>query len=51
MKYLATVNKRVRYVKVYRIIKRANQSTNALSAAFEKIVNKYVLKRKNVEEV
>lgn len=50
LKYLATVNKRFRYVKVYNIVKRVNQNTNAISELMEKFVDRYILKRKRVED-
>lgn len=50
VKYSATVNKKFRYVKVYKIVKRVNQNTNAVSQFMEKFVDKYILKRNKVEE-
>lgn len=50
MKYLATVNKRFRYVKVYNITKRVNQNSNAVSDLMQKFVDKYILKRKRMDE-
>jgi len=51
LKYLATVNKKFRYVKVYNVVKRVNQSSNAASDFMEKFVDKYILKKKKADEV
>jgi hypothetical protein len=42
MKYNVTVNKRYRHVRVYRVIKRLNETTNPLSAAFASLVDRLV---------
>lgn len=39
MKYAITVNRRIRYVKVYSIIKRIGERQNALSKFLTKIFN------------
>ncbi|MDE1824811.1 MAG: hypothetical protein KGH61_02215 [Candidatus Micrarchaeota archaeon] len=49
MGYKATINKRVRYVKVYRIVKRVNQNTNVATEFMQKFVDRFFLGRKKVE--
>ncbi|MGI0141161.1 MAG: hypothetical protein ACREBF_00715 [Candidatus Micrarchaeales archaeon] len=49
MKYLATVNKAFHYVKVYNVVKKVNRNTNVISDFMEKLVDKYILKRKETE--
>ena len=49
MKYNVVVNKKFRYVKVYAIKKKINENTNFASKAFQKLVDRYLLKRKNME--
>ena len=49
MRYTATINKRVRYVRVYRIVKRVNQNTNVATELMQKFVDKFFLKGKKVE--
>ena len=39
------MNKKYRHVKVYRIVKRLNESTNPLSAAFASLVDRFVSSR------
>ncbi len=48
MKYYATINKRVHYIKIYKILKKVSGDTNQFSKMFQRLINKYVLK-KNVE--
>jgi hypothetical protein len=45
MRYNVTVNKRYRHVRVYRIVKKLNETTNPLSAAFASLVEKLVSSR------
>ena len=40
MKYDVTVNKEYHYVKVYKILKKVNESTNPISIAFAKFIDK-----------
>jgi len=49
VKYSATVNRKFRYVRVYNVLKKVNQNTNAVSQFMEKFVDKYILKRNKVE--
>jgi xanthine dehydrogenase iron-sulfur cluster and FAD-binding subunit A len=46
MKYYVSINKPFRNIKVYKIIKRVNENTNAISRAFAKLVDKYIVKKK-----
>ncbi|MGB9732455.1 MAG: hypothetical protein ACP5P2_00090 [Candidatus Micrarchaeia archaeon] len=50
MKYYVSINKHVRNIKVYRILKRFNQNTNKISELFGKFVDKYIAKKKGLEE-
>jgi len=42
MRYNVTVNKKYRHVRVYRVVKRMNESTNPLSNAFASLVDRLV---------
>ena len=46
MKYAATVNKKYRYVKVYKIVKKINESTDPLSRFTASLVERFLLKKK-----
>ncbi len=49
-KYYVTVNKKVKYVKVYKILKKVNQNSNLVSDLMLKFVDKYILKKKEMGE-
>ena len=49
MKYSVTVNRKYQYVKVYNIVKKINENTNALSKAASRFVDRFFLKRKGAE--
>jgi hypothetical protein len=51
MKYYVTVNKRVQHIRSYNIIKKVSGNQNALSKAMQKLVDRYLLKKKGSEEV
>ncbi len=51
MKYLVNINKRVRNVRIYSIVKKVNENTNAVSKMFQKIIDKYILKKKSEDEL
>lgn len=44
MKYTFAINRRFSYVKTYRVAKRPNEQTNAISKLVQQLINKYVLK-------
>ncbi|MGC8710349.1 MAG: hypothetical protein ACP5RF_01940 [Candidatus Micrarchaeia archaeon] len=46
MKYYAKINKRIRNIKVYRVVKRVNENTNVISKKFAKFIDKYIMKEK-----
>ncbi len=46
MKYYVSINKPFRNIKVYKITKRINENTNAISRAFAKFVDKYIAKKR-----
>jgi hypothetical protein len=46
MKYYAKINKRVRNIKVYRVVKRVNDNTNSISKKFARLIDKYIVKNK-----
>jgi hypothetical protein len=48
MKYYAKINKRVRNIKVYRVVKRVNDNTNSISKKFARLIDKYIVKNKEV---
>ncbi|MEM0094829.1 MAG: hypothetical protein QW046_02065 [Candidatus Micrarchaeaceae archaeon] len=41
MKYFVTINKRITYTKVYRVIKRVNANTNFLSSKLQSLIDKF----------
>ena len=45
MAYKVAIKKDFKYIKTYRVVKRVNETTNAASKAFQKLVNKYILKK------
>ena len=49
-RYQVTINKKVRYIKVYKVLKRVNQNTNFVSDLMLKLVDKYILKKKGLGE-
>jgi len=51
MKYYVSINKRVRNVRVYRIVKKVNENTNSISRFVSKLVDKYIAKRKGQTEI
>ena len=44
MKYTFAVNRKFSYVKTYRVVKRPNEQTNAISKLVQRLINRYVLK-------
>lgn len=46
MKYYVSINKKVRNIRVYRIIKRVNENTNNVSRFVAKLIDKYISKKK-----
>ncbi|MDE1854800.1 MAG: hypothetical protein KGH57_00560 [Candidatus Micrarchaeota archaeon] len=46
MKYFVAVNRKYQYVKVYNVIKKINENTNALSKATSRFIDKFLLKKK-----
>jgi hypothetical protein len=48
MKYAVTINKRARYIRVYKVIKRIGEQQNAVTRLFMKIFNP---KAKNKNEL
>lgn len=40
MKYVIRINKRIRYLRTYTIVKRIGERENLLTKAFEKIFNR-----------
>lgn len=46
MIYAVTVNRKYQYVKVFKILKKMNESTNPLSKAAEKLIGRFILKKK-----
>ncbi|MDE1873664.1 MAG: hypothetical protein KGI04_00905 [Candidatus Micrarchaeota archaeon] len=46
MKYLVTINRKYQYVRVYNVLKKMNESTNPLSKAAERLIGRFVLKKK-----
>ena len=51
MKYYVSINKRVRNIRVYRIVKKVNENTNSISRFIAKLVDKYIAKRKEQSEL
>jgi hypothetical protein len=51
MKYYASINKRVRNVRIYRIVKKVNENTNSISRFIAKLADKYIAKRKGQTEL
>ncbi|MCL4375704.1 hypothetical protein M1394_02810 [Candidatus Marsarchaeota archaeon] len=49
MKYNVMVNKKYSNVRVYKIVKRVNESTNVASKALQNFIDKYIVRRKRVE--
>ncbi len=47
MRYYVTVNKKYKYVRVYDITKRTNESTNRISKYVTSLINKFLLKQGN----
>ncbi|MGC8699444.1 MAG: hypothetical protein ACP5RK_00350 [Candidatus Micrarchaeia archaeon] len=45
MKYYVSINKRVRNIKAYRIIKKVNEKTNKISKLVANLVDKYIAKK------
>ncbi len=46
MKYYVTSNKKYRYVKVYNILKKMNENSNALSRYVSDLVYKFIVQKK-----
>lgn len=46
MKYYVSLNKKYRYLKVYRIVKRVHENSNSISRAVAALVDRFVLKKK-----
>ena len=44
MKYTFAINRKFSYVKTYRVVKRPNEQTNAVSKFVQRLIDKYVLK-------
>jgi hypothetical protein len=44
MKYTFAINRKFSYVKTYRVVKRPDEQTNAISKLVQKLIDKYVLK-------
>ncbi|MGC9037254.1 MAG: hypothetical protein ACP5GD_01365 [Candidatus Micrarchaeia archaeon] len=44
MKYIVSINKKYRYIKVYKIVKKIGQQENKLSIAFSKLIDKLISK-------
>ena len=44
MKYTFAINRKFSYVKTYRVVKRPDEQTNAISKLVQKFIEKYVLK-------
>jgi len=51
MKYYVSINKRVRNIRVYRIVKKVNENTNIISKFIAKLVDKYIAKGKEQSEL
>ncbi len=51
MKYYVTVNKKVQHIRSYNVLKRVRGDQNALSRAMQKLVERYLLKKKSSEGV
>jgi hypothetical protein len=49
MKYSIGLKQRYRYIRSYNLIKKPNENTNEISKAVQKLINKYVLKKKEEE--
>ena len=45
MKYSVAIKKDFRYIKTYKLVKKVNDNSNAISTAFQKLVDKYLLKK------
>jgi len=45
MKYYVSINKKVRNIKAYRIIKKVNERTNKFSKFVADLVDKYIAKK------
>jgi len=50
MKYVAKINKKISYVRVYTIIKKLGRNENFLTKLFMKALNTKILNRKYEEE-
>jgi hypothetical protein len=46
MKYLVTINRKYQYIKVYNVLKKMNESTNALSRGMASFINGLLNKKK-----
>ncbi len=44
MKYSIAVSRKFRYVRTYRILKRVNDRSNAISRVLQGLINRYLLK-------
>jgi hypothetical protein len=49
MQYYITINKKYRYVKVYKIIRKINENTNRISKSVSSFMDRIVLKKKEPE--
>ncbi len=49
MKYNVMINRKYSNIRVYKIVKRVNESTNVLSKSFQNFIDKYIVKKKRVE--
>ena len=47
MKYYVTSNKKYRYVRVYNILRKINENSNALSRFVSDLVDKFIVQRGN----
>jgi len=46
MRYYISINRRYQYIKVYNVLKRVNENTNAISKMVSSFVERFVLKNK-----
>jgi hypothetical protein len=47
MQYYITINKKYRYVKVYKMIKKINENTNKISKSVSSFIDRLVLKKES----
>jgi hypothetical protein len=46
MRYAVAINRKYQYVKVYKIVRKINENTNALSKAASRFMDRFLLKKK-----